>query len=110
MTAAERGICREGEWAILLTINHGGDVGRLSIIRNVAVSGGDVPLALVLTTPACPKKAEMREAVEKAVLSVPGVSSVDVRVGADVKAAKDPVEGRRPVGGGGKIGAGGAGA
>ena len=75
----------------------GRDLVSLSMIRNVAVSGGDVSLDLVLTTPACPKKAEMREAVEKAVLSVPGVSSVDVRVSADVKAAKDPMEGRRPV-------------
>src|SRR3990172_3854184 len=75
----------------------GRDLVSLSMIRNVAVSGGDVFLDLVLTTPACPKKAEMQEAVEKAVLSVPGVSSVDVRVSADVKAAKDPMEGRRPV-------------
>ncbi len=75
----------------------GRDLVSLSMIRNVAVSGGDVSLDLVLTTPACPMKAQIREAVELAVLSVPGVSSVDVRVGAEVRAAKDPMEGRRPV-------------
>jgi ATP-binding protein involved in chromosome partitioning len=75
----------------------GRDLVSLSMIRNVNVSGGDVSLDLVLTTPACPRKSEMKEAVEKAVLTVPGVSSVDVRVGADVQAAKDPMEGRRPV-------------
>jgi len=77
----------------------GRDLVSLSMIRNVAVSGGDVSLDLVLTTPACPLKAQIRDAVEKAVLSIPGVSSVDVRVGAEVQAAKDPMEGRRPVDG-----------
>ncbi|NNF84733.1 MAG: DUF59 domain-containing protein, partial [Deltaproteobacteria bacterium] len=75
----------------------GRDLVSLSMIRNVTVSGGDVSLDLVLTTPASPRKSEMQEAVEKAVLAVPGVSSVDVRAGADVQAAKDPMEGRRPV-------------
>src|SRR5512143_34380 len=77
----------------------GKDLVTLNMIRNVAVSGGGVSLDLVLTTPACPKKAEMKAAVEEAVRAVPGVSSVDVRVSADVKAAKDPMEGRRPVAG-----------
>ena len=75
----------------------GRDLVSLSMIRNVCVSGGDVSLDLVLTTPACPKKEEMKEAVTRAVMSVPGVSSVDVRISAEVKAAKDPMEGRRPV-------------
>jgi ATP-binding protein involved in chromosome partitioning len=75
----------------------GRDLVSLNMIRNVAVSGGEVSLDLVLTTPACPRKSEIREAVERAVLSVPGVGKVDVRVSADVKAAKGPMEGRRPV-------------
>ncbi len=75
----------------------GRDLVSLSMIRNVTVSGGDVSLDLVLTTPACPGKSEMQEAVEKAVMTVPGVSSVDVRAGADGQAAKNPMEGRRPV-------------
>ncbi len=75
----------------------GKDLVSLSMVRNVAVSGENVSLDLVLTTPACPKKAEMKEAVERAVLSVPGVSSVDVRVSAEVRQAKAPGEGRRPV-------------
>ena len=77
----------------------GKDLVTLNMIRNVAVSDGVVSLDLVLTTPACPKKAEMRAAVEEAVRALPGVASVDVRVSADVKAAKDPMEGRRPVAG-----------
>lgn len=75
----------------------GKDLVTLNMVRNIAVSGGEVSLDLVLTTPACPKKAEMQASVEEAVRSVPGVSSVEVRVSADVQAAKDPMEGRRPV-------------
>ncbi len=75
----------------------GRDLVSLSMIRNVAVSGGDVSLDLVLTTRACPKKSEIKEAVTRAVLSVPGVSTVDVRVAADGKVANDPMGGRRPV-------------
>ncbi|HEU5361365.1 MAG TPA: iron-sulfur cluster carrier protein ApbC [Candidatus Deferrimicrobiaceae bacterium] len=75
----------------------GRDLVSLNMIRNVAVAGGEVSLDLVLTTPACPKKAEMQEAVERAVRSVPGVSLVDVRVSAEVQGSRDPMEGRRPV-------------
>ncbi len=75
----------------------GKDLVSLNMIRNVAVSGGGVSLDLVLTTPACPMKAQMKAAVEEAVRAVPGVASVEVRVSADVKPAKDPMEGRRAV-------------
>ncbi len=75
----------------------GKDLVSLNMVRNVAVSGGGVSLDLVLTTPACPMKSQMKAAVEEAVRAVPGVVSVDVRVSADVKAAKNPMEGRRPV-------------
>ncbi len=77
----------------------GKDLVTLNMVRNVAVSEGRVSLDLVLTTPACPKKAEMRTAVEEAVRAVPGVAAVDVRVSADVKAPRNPMEGRRPVAG-----------
>lgn len=75
----------------------GKDLVALNMVRHVAVSGGDVSLDLVLTTPACPRKAEMQAAVEGAVRAIPGVTSVEVRVSADVQAAKDPMEGRRPI-------------
>jgi ATP-binding protein involved in chromosome partitioning len=75
----------------------GKDLVTLNMIRNVEVSEGAVSLDLVLTTPACPKKSEISEAVERAVKGIPGVSSAEIRVSADVRAAKDPMEGRRPV-------------
>jgi len=75
----------------------GKDLVTLNMIRNVSVSEGAVGLDLVLTTPACPMKNQMKAAVEEAVRAIPGVSSVEVRVSADVRAAKDPAEGKRPI-------------
>jgi len=77
----------------------GRDLVALGMIRNVAVAGGRVSLDLVLTTPACPKKAEMTRAVEEAVRALPGVAAVEVRVSADVRAAGNPMEGRRAIAG-----------
>ena len=75
----------------------GKDLVTLNMIRNVSVSEGAVGLDLVLTTPACPMKDQMKAAVEEAVRAIPGVSAVEVRVSADVRAAKDPAEGKRPI-------------
>ncbi|MCL5966141.1 MAG: iron-sulfur cluster carrier protein ApbC [Deltaproteobacteria bacterium] len=75
----------------------GKDLVTLNMIRNVEVAEGRVSLDLVLTTPACPKKAEMKAAVEEAVRAIPGVASVEVRVSSEVRAAKDPMEGRTPI-------------
>jgi len=75
----------------------GRDLVSLNMVRNIVASNGTVSLDLVLTTPACPKKAEMQSAVEEALRAIPGVSSVEVRVSAEVQAAKDPMEGRHPV-------------
>lgn len=77
----------------------GRDLVTLNMIRNVTVSGGTVALDLVLTTPACPMKSQMKASVEQAVRAVPGVSSVEVRVSSDVRPAKGQTEGRRPVAG-----------
>ncbi len=75
----------------------GKDLVTLNMIRNVSVSEGAVGLDLVLTTPACPMKNQMKAAVEEAVRALPRVSSVEVRVSADVRAAKDPAEGKRRI-------------
>ena len=75
----------------------GKDLVTLNMIRNVSVSDGAVTLDLVLTTPACPMKSQMKAAVEEAVRGVSGVTSVDVRVSADVRAAKSPEDGKRSI-------------
>ncbi len=74
----------------------GRDLVGLGMVRNVAVEGGAVSLDLVLTTPACPKREEIRADVERAVRELPGVREVEVRVSAEVK-GRHPMEGRLPI-------------
>jgi ATP-binding protein involved in chromosome partitioning len=78
----------EAVLAVLSTVDDpeiGRDLVSLGMIRNVEVRGGDVSLDLVLTTPACPMKKQIRDSVEAAVRTLPGVAAVDVRVGAEVR-------------------------
>jgi len=62
------------------------DLVTLEMIRNVAVSeSGDVSFTVVLTTPACPLKEEIRQACIEAVKAgVPGVGTVTVEMEAKV--------------------------
>jgi len=60
------------------------DLVTLNMIEDVQVTTGKVSLTLVLTTPACPKRNEIRDAVEQAISALPGVSAVDVTVTARV--------------------------
>ena len=62
------------------------DLVTLNMIRDVAISGGDVAFTIVLTTPACPLRGRIeREAVEAVMRLVPGVQKVDVRFDAQVR-------------------------
>lgn len=63
------------------------DIVSLGFVRNLSISGkGEVDFDLVLTTPACPVKDQLKDQVAKAVRSVPGVLSVEVRLSAQVAA------------------------
>jgi ATP-binding protein involved in chromosome partitioning len=53
-------------------------------------------MTLMLTTPACPLTGPFKEAVEAALLSVPGVARADVALDAEVRAHRGPSE-RKPV-------------
>ena len=46
---------------------------------------GVVSLRAVLTTPACPLKAKIEADIRQAVLSVPGVKKVDIRMDAKTR-------------------------
>jgi len=61
------------------------DIVSLDMVQDLRVEGDRVSFDLVLTTPACPMKAEMEENARKAALSVPGVSRVEIRVTANVR-------------------------
>ncbi|HEU4507219.1 MAG TPA: Mrp/NBP35 family ATP-binding protein [Pyrinomonadaceae bacterium] len=60
------------------------DIVTLGFIRDLKIDGGNVAFRIVLTTPACPVKAEMESAAREIVGSLPGVTSVAVTMDAEV--------------------------
>lgn len=73
---------------VLGTVNDpelGRDLVSLGMIRDVQVDGGAVTFTVVLTTPACPMKSQIKNAAKEAVESIPGVESVDVRLDSKVR-------------------------
>jgi ATP-binding protein involved in chromosome partitioning len=54
------------------------------MIRDVAISGGQVSFTIVLTTPACPLRNRIESEARQAVMALPGVSKVDVKMVANV--------------------------
>src|SRR6476661_8406016 len=73
------------------------DIVALGFIKNLKIDGGQVAFTIELTTPACPVKDQMRDQARAAVLQLPGVSAVDVQMGARVREAVDPAAGRAAV-------------
>lgn len=62
----------------------GKDIVTLGMVSSVTEDGGTVRVEIRLTTPACPLKHIIRRDVEAALLAVPGVTSVQVELGARV--------------------------
>ena len=60
------------------------DIVTLGFIRDLKIDGGNVSFRIVLTTPACPVKAEMESAAKDIVGNLPGVTSVAVTMDAEV--------------------------
>ena len=60
------------------------DIVTLGFIKDLKIDGGNVSFRIVLTTPACPVKAEMESAAREFVGAVPGVTSVNVTMDAEV--------------------------
>ena len=60
------------------------DIVTLGFIRDLKINGGHISFRIVLTTPACPVKAEMESAAKQIVSGLPGVASVDVTMDAEV--------------------------
>src|SRR5437773_2329005 len=63
------------------------DIVSLGFIKELKIDGGRVAFTIELTTPACPVKDQMRDQARAAVMQVPGVSAVDVRMSARVREA-----------------------
>jgi ATP-binding protein involved in chromosome partitioning len=60
------------------------DLVTLNMIRDLTVDGGVVAFTLMLTTPACPLRDQMKLEAEQAVLKVPGVKQVEIKLSAEV--------------------------
>jgi ATP-binding protein involved in chromosome partitioning len=60
------------------------DIVTLGFIKDLKIDGGHVSFRIVLTTPACPVKAEMESAAGEIVGGLPGVTSVSVTMDAEV--------------------------
>src|SRR6476646_546907 len=60
------------------------DIVTLGFVRDLKIDGGNVSFRIVLTTPACPVKAEMESAARELVGAIPGVQSVQVTMDAEV--------------------------
>jgi ATP-binding protein involved in chromosome partitioning len=60
------------------------DIVTLGFIKDLKIDGGAVSFRIVLTTPACPVKAEMESAAKELVGGLPGVTTVAVTMDAEV--------------------------
>lgn len=60
------------------------DLVSLNMIRDIAIKDGRVSFTLVLTTPACPLKNQMKKAAYDAVMAVEDVKEVEVKIDANV--------------------------
>ncbi len=60
------------------------DIVTLGFIKDLKIEGGVVSFRIVLTTPACPVKAEMENAARELVGALPGVTAVAVTMDAEV--------------------------
>jgi ATP-binding protein involved in chromosome partitioning len=60
------------------------DLVSLNMIREVDVKGDRVKFTIVLTTPACPLRSQIEKEAREAVMSIPGVKSVDISMDASV--------------------------
>jgi ATP-binding protein involved in chromosome partitioning len=74
------------------------DIISLNMVRDLKIEGDAVSMTLMLTTPACPLTGPFKEAVEAALLAVPGVARAKVALDAEVRqhrggADRKPVEG-----------------
>lgn len=60
------------------------DLVTLNMIRNLEIAGDRVSFTVMLTTPACPLRSQIEKEAKQAVLAVPGVKSVEMKLDSDV--------------------------
>lgn len=60
------------------------DLVTLNMVRDLRIAGDQVSFTVVLTTPACPLRTRIESEARAAVLSIPGVKSVEIKMDASV--------------------------
>jgi len=75
------------------------DIVSLGFVKELRIDRAHVSFTIELTTPACPVKDQMRDQARAAVLGVPGVAAVDVKMSARVREAAAADSARSPVAG-----------
>jgi ATP-binding protein involved in chromosome partitioning len=60
------------------------DLVSLNMIRDLEITGSTVHFTVMLTTPACPLKTQIEREARQAVLAVPGVEKVEIKLDATV--------------------------
>lgn len=83
----EESISREAILAALSTVQEPElhrDLVTLNMIHNLEISDGQVQFEIMLTTPACPLKGKIEADARHAVMTVPGVKAVAIKLDANV--------------------------
>src|SRR4029453_15864257 len=63
----------------------GRDIVTLGFVKDLQIKGESVSFSIELTTPACPVRDQMKEDAHRAVLSLPGVTNVEVEMTSKVR-------------------------
>jgi ATP-binding protein involved in chromosome partitioning len=63
------------------------DLVSLKMIRDIRIDGSDVSLEVVLTTPACPLKAEIEQACREVLSRIPGIGRITLKMSWNVVAS-----------------------
>src|SRR5207249_3461981 len=68
------------------------DLVTLNMVKDLKIEGGTVKFTVVLTTPACPLKTEIKASCDKAVGAIPGVTNVEVDFTATVQQGRSQLK------------------
>jgi len=68
------------------------DLITLNMVKDLKIEGGTVKFTVVLTTPACPLKTEIKASCDKAVGAIPGVTNVEVDFTATVQQGRSQLK------------------
>lgn len=60
------------------------DLVTLNMVRDVTIHGDKVSFTVILTTPACPLKSRIEKESRAAVMTIPGVSAVEIKMDSNV--------------------------